>query len=99
MIVETAAGKVRGIADGRVTAFRDLLLQELGIPSRQATRLADIPAFLLGTAAAWRDAPMLDGDPPPDLVSRVRRSWIGFVRHGDPGWERGAIHHLTTSKG
>jgi para-nitrobenzyl esterase len=51
--------------------------------------------FTLGTAAAWRHAPMLDGDPPADLVRRVRRSWTGFARHGDPGWSAGVVHHFT----
>lgn len=51
--------------------------------------------FVLGTAAAWRNAPMLAGDPPPGLVHQVRRSWTGFVRGGDPGWARGTTHHFT----
>lgn len=51
--------------------------------------------FVLGTAAAWRDAPMLDGAPPAGLVREVRRSWTGFVRQGDPGWEVGTTYHFT----
>ncbi|MFI7004787.1 carboxylesterase/lipase family protein [Nocardia sp. NPDC050175] len=51
--------------------------------------------FLLGTAAAWQDAPMLQGERPQPLVDEMRRSWISFVRDGDPGWERGSTRHFT----
>ncbi|MFC6881693.1 carboxylesterase/lipase family protein [Actinomadura yumaensis] len=51
--------------------------------------------FVLGTAAAWREAPMLDGDPPPELVRRVRRSWTGFAQRNDPGWTPGTTHNFT----
>ncbi|UNO43524.1 carboxylesterase family protein [Streptomyces sp. MST-110588] len=52
--------------------------------------------FVLGDAAAWRDAPMLAGGPPPGrLVAEVRRSWAGFVRDGTPGWPAGTGHHFT----
>ncbi|MFD6162738.1 carboxylesterase/lipase family protein [Nocardia sp. NPDC060256] len=51
--------------------------------------------FLLGAADAWRDAPMLQGERPQRLVDEMRRSWIGFVRDGDPGWERGSTRHFT----
>jgi para-nitrobenzyl esterase len=50
--------------------------------------------FTLGTAAAWRDAPMLDGAAPADLVRRVRGAWSGFVRRGDPGWPVGTTHQF-----
>ncbi|MFE7799202.1 carboxylesterase family protein [Nocardia sp. NPDC057440] len=50
--------------------------------------------FLLGHAAAWRHAPMLDGVRPAGLLAEVRRGWIGFVRDGDPGWARGTTHHF-----
>ncbi|MFD0363131.1 carboxylesterase family protein [Nocardia sp. GCM10030253] len=51
--------------------------------------------FVLGHAAAWRHAPMLDGARPSGLLGEMRRSWIGFVRHGDPGWARGTTHRFT----
>ncbi|WP_412515490.1 carboxylesterase family protein [Actinomadura madurae] len=51
--------------------------------------------FVLGSAAAWRDAPMLAGELPPGLVRRVRRVWTSFARDGDPGWERGTTHRFT----
>lgn len=51
--------------------------------------------FVLGTASAWRDAPMLAGDLPPGLVRRVRHAWTAFARAGDPGWHRGTTHHFT----
>ncbi|NUR83179.1 MAG: carboxylesterase/lipase family protein [Nonomuraea sp.] len=59
-----------------------------------ACHCVELP-FVLGSAAAWREAPMLDGDPPPDLVRRVRRAWTGFARDGDPGWPRETVHHFT----
>ncbi|MEV4676227.1 carboxylesterase family protein [Actinomadura sp. NPDC049382] len=51
--------------------------------------------FTLGSAAAWRDAPMLAGERPAGLVERVRRAWTGFVREGDPGLPAGTVHHFT----
>ncbi|QFG22696.1 carboxylesterase family protein [Actinomadura sp. WMMB 499] len=51
--------------------------------------------FVLGTAAAWRDAPMLAGERPAALVDRTRRAWAGFVRDGDPGWARGTARRFT----
>ncbi|MFC9437097.1 carboxylesterase/lipase family protein [Nocardia sp. NPDC057030] len=51
--------------------------------------------FLLGDAQAWQHAPMLRGERPGQLVDEMRRSWIGFVRDGDPGWERGSTRHFT----
>ncbi|MES9538882.1 carboxylesterase family protein [Actinomadura sp. NPDC000600] len=51
--------------------------------------------FVLGTAESWRDAPMLDGDPPAGLVRKVRRSWAGFVHQGDPGWPADTTHHFS----
>ena len=51
--------------------------------------------FVLGTAESWRDAPMLDGDPPAGLVRKVRRSWGGFVHRGDPGWPADTTHHFS----
>ncbi|MFE9576779.1 carboxylesterase/lipase family protein [Nocardia sp. NPDC006044] len=51
--------------------------------------------FLLGSAHAWQHAPMLRGERPRQLVDEMRRSWIGFVRDGDPGWERGSTRHFT----
>ncbi|MEW2355515.1 carboxylesterase family protein [Spirillospora sp. NPDC029432] len=51
--------------------------------------------FVLGTEAAWRDAPMLAGTRPSRLVREVRRAWTGFVRDGDPGWPRGTTRHFS----
>lgn len=51
--------------------------------------------FVLGSAAAWRDAPMLAGERPAALVERTRRAWAGFVRDGDPGWTRGTTRHFS----
>lgn len=51
--------------------------------------------FLLGDADTWQHAPMLHGERPQQLVDEMRRSWIGFVRDGDPGWERGSTRHFT----
>lgn len=51
--------------------------------------------FVLGSADAWRDAPMLGGELPADLVREVRDAWSGFVRTGDPGWAAGTTHHFT----
>jgi para-nitrobenzyl esterase len=51
--------------------------------------------FVLGDEAAWRHAPMLRGQRPPDLVDEVRDRWIGFARSGDPGWARGTSHRFT----
>ncbi|MBE1532716.1 carboxylesterase/lipase family protein [Actinomadura algeriensis] len=51
--------------------------------------------FVLGTAAAWRDSPMLAGERPAALVERTRRAWAGFVRDGDPGWARGTARRFT----
>ncbi|QKW34609.1 carboxylesterase/lipase family protein [Actinomadura sp. NAK00032] len=52
-------------------------------------------SFTLGTAQAWRDAPMLAGERPAGLVDRVRRAWTGFVRDGDPGVPAGTVHRFT----
>lgn len=52
--------------------------------------------FLLGSAAAWAHAPMLMGERPQALVEDMRERWIGFVRHGDPGWSRATEHHINT---
>lgn len=51
--------------------------------------------FLLGNAEAWQHAPMLQGARPQQLVDEMRRSWIDFVRSGNPGWERGSTRHFT----
>ncbi|MEV6339708.1 carboxylesterase family protein [Nocardia vinacea] len=50
--------------------------------------------FLLGSAAAWAHAPMLMGERPQALVEDMRERWIGFIRHGDPGWSRATEHHI-----
>ncbi|MBB4920418.1 carboxylesterase/lipase family protein [Streptosporangium saharense] len=52
--------------------------------------------FLLGDPQAWRDAPMLAGQPPPEaLATKVRTAWTDFVRHGDPGWAPyPTVHHF-----
>ncbi|WP_433709765.1 carboxylesterase/lipase family protein [Nocardia sp. CA-084685] len=52
--------------------------------------------FLLGSAAAWAHAPMLMGERPHALVEDMRERWIGFIRHGDPGWSRATEHHINT---
>ncbi|GAA5078445.1 carboxylesterase/lipase family protein [Nocardia iowensis] len=52
-------------------------------------------AFLLGSAAAWQHAPMLGGERPQGLVDEMRRSWLGFIKDGDPGWEQGSTTHFT----
>ncbi|MFI6361986.1 hypothetical protein ACIBG0_04475 [Nocardia sp. NPDC050630] len=52
--------------------------------------------FLLGSAGAWAHAPMLMGERPQALVEDMRRRWIGFIRHGDPGWSRATEHHINT---
>ncbi|WP_063040193.1 carboxylesterase/lipase family protein [Nocardia pseudovaccinii] len=52
--------------------------------------------FLLGNAAAWAHAPMLMGERPQALVEDMRERWIGFIRHGDPGWSRATEHHINT---
>ncbi|GAA1553394.1 carboxylesterase family protein [Actinomadura kijaniata] len=51
--------------------------------------------FILGSADAWRDAPMLADERPRTLVDETRRAWTGFVRDGDPGWARGTTRHFT----
>ncbi|MFI9508070.1 carboxylesterase family protein [Nocardia sp. NPDC052566] len=53
--------------------------------------------FVFGNAAAWRDAPMLMGVQPSELVDEVRGAWIAFARNGDPGWARGSCRHFTGS--
>ncbi|WP_433526695.1 carboxylesterase/lipase family protein [Nocardia pseudovaccinii] len=52
--------------------------------------------FLLGNAAAWAHAPMLMGERPQALVEDMRERWIGFIRHGDPGWSCATEHHMNT---
>ncbi|WP_405165130.1 carboxylesterase family protein [Nocardia sp. NBC_01499] len=51
--------------------------------------------FVLGNAAAWQHAPMLQGERPQRLVDEIRGSWLGFVKVGDPGWARGDTKHFT----
>ena len=49
----------------------------------------DLP-FVLGTFAAWADAPMLAGGDQAqmaDLSAAMQRAWIAFVRAGDPRQE------------
>ncbi|WP_433655481.1 carboxylesterase/lipase family protein [Nocardia sp. CA-128927] len=64
-----------------------------GSPFR-ACHCLELP-FVLGSAEAWQHAPMLQGERPQRLVDEMRRSWIGFVKDGDPGWERGSTRHFT----
>lgn len=55
--------------------------------------------FLLGSAAAWRDAPMLGGEHPRGLVEQMRAVWTAFVHDGDPGWAPGTTRHFTGAPG
>jgi para-nitrobenzyl esterase len=59
-----------------------------GSPFR-ACHCLDIPFILGNWDRAWRDAPMLaggDGEEMAMLSRAMQRSWIEFVRNGDPGW-------------
>ncbi|WP_415842806.1 carboxylesterase/lipase family protein, partial [Nocardia ninae] len=71
--------------------------QPAGSPFR-ACHCLELP-FVLGSAAAWQDAPMLQGERPQSLVDQMRGSWIAFVRDGDPGWERGRTRHFADRAG
>lgn len=59
-----------------------------------ACHCVELP-FVFGDPLPWRDAPMLHGRLPAMLVEEVQSRWIGFVRHGDPGWPRGTRHDFT----
>jgi hypothetical protein len=37
---------------------------------------------------------MLAGHAPEDLVTKVQKTWIDFVRNGHPGWSRDSVHHI-----
>ncbi|MFB9832201.1 carboxylesterase family protein, partial [Actinoallomurus acaciae] len=41
--------------------------------------------FVFGTPPAWREAPMIAGAAPADLVHTTQAAWSSFARHGDPG--------------
>ncbi|MGH2874270.1 MAG: carboxylesterase family protein, partial [Solirubrobacteraceae bacterium] len=55
--------------------------------------------FVFGALAAWRDAQMLAGADPLELealAGTVQRSWLRFVRTGDPGWPACTPGHRET---
>jgi len=52
----------------------------------KACHCIELP-FVFGTLDAWRDAPMLAGAPSGAIAALsavIRRSWLSFVRSGDP---------------
>jgi para-nitrobenzyl esterase len=55
----------------------------------QACHCLDIPFVFGNWHSAWRDAPMLAGGDPAEMAAlshTMQRSWIEFIRNGDPGW-------------
>jgi len=55
----------------------------------KACHCLDIPFIFGNWDSDWRDAPMLAGGDDADMAAlshAIQRSWIAFVRDGDPGW-------------